>query len=187
MGDARRSWWQTFFDRHHNLKGVGCQVLVANFTQGCTSSLSIMRCLVANHKSLTYPNGKLTPIEPFMKWGLDFIGLIKPMNHSHGNKYILVAIDYVTKWAEAKALKISTTKVTIQFIYKFIMTRFGCPLILVNDQSTHFYQWSHRNPYHSFLFQHISFTLIILMEIIRHNLPIGLLGYYWLNWSRKII
>ncbi len=55
----------------------------------------------------------MLPIEPFMKWGLDFIGLIKPMSRSHSNKYILVVIDYATNWVEAKALKTNMVVVTI--------------------------------------------------------------------------
>jgi hypothetical protein len=39
--------------------------------------------------------------KPFKKWGLDFIGLVKLVSRFSGNWYILVAIDYATKWVEA--------------------------------------------------------------------------------------
>ena len=76
------------------------------------------------------------PTEPFMKWGLDFVGPLK--RTVTGNRYILVATDYATKWVEAVALRDNTAKDTAKFLYDNILTRFGCPLHFVSDQGVHF-------------------------------------------------
>jgi hypothetical protein len=72
-----------------------------------------------------------------MKWNLDFIGPIKPIEILTWNKYILVATDYATKWV-AKALKNISIVFTSRFFYEYILTRFKCPLAIVIDQGVHF-------------------------------------------------
>jgi hypothetical protein len=57
--------------------------------------------------------------------GLNFVGLIKPIGWFIGNKYILVAIDYATKWVEAKAFKTNIAAIIIKNLYG-IMRNYVC-------------------------------------------------------------
>ncbi|MCO5600642.1 hypothetical protein L7F22_054757 [Adiantum nelumboides] len=81
------------------------------------------------------PLQPIQPLAPFMKRGIDFMGPFKNMGKY---KYIVAAIDYVTKWVEAKALPDNTAKKIANFLFEYIISRFGCPLELVSDQGTHF-------------------------------------------------
>jgi hypothetical protein len=74
----------------------------------------------------------------FMKWRLDFVGLINPAGRYTENKYIIVATNYTIKWVEARTSITNTTEVTIKFMYECILTKFGCPLTIITDQGIHF-------------------------------------------------
>jgi hypothetical protein len=66
------------------------------------------------------------------------MGPIKPPTCYIGNQYIIVPTNYTKKWVETKVLRDNTTRSTTKFPYKNIITRFGYPTHLVNDQGSHF-------------------------------------------------
>ena len=62
-----------------------------------------------------------------------------------GYRFIVVAMDYLTKFTEVRALKTSVKKEVAQFVYKHIVTRFGIPLEMVSDNGPQFTSdvWEH--------------------------------------------
>ena len=75
-------------------------------------------------------------IEPFERWALNFVGPITPA--SKGKSYILVYMDYVTKWIEAKALPRAMDQAVEDFQYEDIFSHFGVPREIVTNQGTQF-------------------------------------------------
>ncbi|GJV07100.1 reverse transcriptase domain-containing protein [Tanacetum coccineum] len=64
------------------------------------------------------------------------INFMRPFLSSRGNKYILMAIDYLSKWVEAKALPTNDARVVVKILNLF--ARFGTPRAIISDRGTHF-------------------------------------------------
>ena len=72
----------------------------------------------------------------FEKWGIYAIGPL-PIT-SRGKSYILTAVDYLSRWAEARAVRQITAKDVSKFVYEDICCKFGVPLELLSDQGPGF-------------------------------------------------
>ena len=75
-------------------------------------------------------------IELFDRWALYFVGPISP--HSKPKSYILVCIDYMTKWVEVVALAKANDQPVIESLYSEIFTHFGVPKEVVTDGGPYF-------------------------------------------------
>jgi len=79
-----------------------------------------------NVNALPVPLNELAAPWPFSMWGIDVIGAIEP-KASNRHRFILVAIDYFTKWVEATSYASVTRNVVIRFIKKEIICTYGLP------------------------------------------------------------
>ncbi|XP_015167995.1 uncharacterized protein [Solanum tuberosum] len=80
----------------------------------------------------------MTPIlevELFDVWGIDFMA---PFVSSYRKKYILVTVDYVSKWVEVVALPENDGKSVAGFLKKNIFSRFGTPRAIISDGGSYF-------------------------------------------------
>ncbi|GJT65234.1 reverse transcriptase domain-containing protein [Tanacetum coccineum] len=80
------------------------------------------------------PHKYIQVCEIFDVWGIDFTG---PFPSSKGNKYVPVAIDYVSKWVKAQAFPTNNARNVVNFL-KRLLARFGIPKALISDRGTHF-------------------------------------------------
>ena len=81
------------------------------------------------------PLNPILIVEVFDVWGIDFMG---PFPNSFGNLYILVAVDYVSKWVEAIACRTNDHKVVVKFLRENVFARFGTPRAIISDGGKHF-------------------------------------------------
>ena len=77
-------------------------------------------------------------LQAFDKWAIDFVGPINPPGKRTGSRYIITTTDYLTRWVETKPFNDCSIATSSQFIFENILTRFGCPRILMIDYGTHF-------------------------------------------------
>ncbi|XP_012858055.1 PREDICTED: uncharacterized protein LOC105977295 [Erythranthe guttata] len=92
------------------------------------------------HANITHlPAALMQPIDspiPFAQWGMDLVGPFPPA--TGGRKYLIVAVDYFTKWVEAEPLARIREEEVIQFLWKNIVCRFGIPRSIISDNGTQF-------------------------------------------------
>jgi len=70
------------------------------------------------------PLNPILEVEIFDVWCIDFMG---PFPISFGNQYILIAIDYVSKWIETVPTRINDNKIIVKFLKENVIFRFGAP------------------------------------------------------------
>ena len=86
-----------------------------------------------SHQSISTP--MMAPW-PFAQWGLDILGPF-PLG-TRQMKFLVIGIDYFTKWVEAKPLASITQQNVKNFVWKNILCRFGVPKVLVSDNGWQF-------------------------------------------------
>eukprot|EP00253_Pinus_taeda_P020899 PITA_20899 len=91
------------------------------------------------HRKTRIPTTPLHPVivvGPFAKWGIDFM-TCNPAS-ARGHVYIIVAVDYFTKWAEAMPTLNNSGEMAALFFFNHVVSRFGVPQAIVTDHGLHF-------------------------------------------------
>src|SRR6266540_7235411 len=103
---------------------------------------------------------KIQLTDIFERWEIDIVEPL-PITREE-NRYIVVAMDYFTRWSEARTIKAANAETVATFIYEEIICQFGPPRVLQSDRGTHFVneviqkltkrfriRYSLSSPYHS--------------------------------------
>ena len=80
------------------------------------------------------PLNPILVVDLFDVWGIDFIG---PFLTSYGYLYILVEVDYVSKWVEAIPCKTNDHRVVLKFVKENVLSRFGVPMAIISYGGAH--------------------------------------------------
>ena len=131
------------FGTHANGYAMARKILKAGYywlTMENDCCLHVRKChkcqaFIDNVNASLVPLDVLTTPWPFSMWGIDLIEAIEP-KASNGHRFILVTIDYFTKWVEAASYASVTRSVVVKFIKKEIIFRYGFPRKIIIDNVT---------------------------------------------------
>ena len=138
------------------------------------------------------PLNPIWVVDLFDVWGIDFMG---PFPSLFEYVYILVGVDYVSKWVEVMAYRVVDHKVVLKFLKENIFSRFRVPKAIISDGGSHFYNKNFENllakhgvkhkvatPYHPQTSGQVEFAnreiKIILMKVVSSNRK---------DWSIKLL
>jgi hypothetical protein len=95
-------------------------------------------CQIFSWKMRAHPTPMFPVITagPFTKWGIDYTTCHPPL--ARGNHYIIVAVEYFTKWVEAMPMFKDDGETTTLFLFNQIIARFGVPKEIVTNHGSHF-------------------------------------------------
>jgi transposase InsO family protein len=104
------------------------------------AKLFVRRCIQCQrHKNINtrdaMPLTSNLQIDIFDVWGIDFMGLFP---NSEGYEYILVVIDYVSKWVEVLPCRAADAMHSNKMFHEVIFPRYGVPRIVISDGGSHF-------------------------------------------------
>jgi len=97
---------------------------------------------------------------------------MKPAIKLSINRYILIAIDYATKWGEAPTICINIIVVITKLLYEHIFIWFGCPLTIAIDQGTNFINDAIKYLTNHFILKH---PIILLFTIHKETMKLNLI------------
>ena len=129
------------------------------------------------------PLNSILVIENLDVWGLDFMG---PFPNSFGNLYILLEVDYVSKWVEAIPTKKNDHQVVIKFVRDYIFSRFGTPRAIIIDGGTHFCNRPFGHLLKKYSVTHKVATPYHHKQVAKRKSQIGRLNKFWRRRSIQI-
>jgi transposase InsO family protein len=103
---------------------------IADYVKTC------YECQIREESKKNNPIRMIPPMDLFQRWEIDIVGPL--LTTEDGNRYIIITVDYFSRWPEAKPLKQANTISVATFIYEEIVCRFGSPKVIQSDQGTYF-------------------------------------------------
>ena len=157
----------------------------------CRECDKCQRLRKISHRHLM-PLNPILVVDLFDVWGIDFMG---PFSSSFGYIYILVGVDYVSKWVKIVPCRAVDNRVVLEFLKENIFSRFGVPKPIISDGGSHFcnkpfenlltkYGVKHKvaTPYHPQTSGQVELAnreiKIILMKVVNSNRK---------DWSLKLL